>query len=187
MSSDYNVPLKAELPGDEGNQAACGLGRSSYDVVASIHVPWHVFDGQDSAQSAMSAVEDRTRSAVPLPWDEVICWTICSARTLTLMLARCEARRSRSNASSGPHLCWAITMPLACSITGMLSSRAWSRANAESCSISRWDRPFWTRSRVACTRALVSSTLCEIASQSSRAASSRAACSCAASSAEAGS
>ena len=30
------------------------------------------------------------------------------------------ARRSRSNASSGPHPCWTMMMPLACSITGMV-------------------------------------------------------------------
>jgi hypothetical protein len=49
--------------------------------------------------------------------------------------------RSRSNASSGPHPCWSMMMPLACSITGMVSCLAASRANSESCKISRRDRP----------------------------------------------
>ena len=101
------------------------------------------------------------------------CSTIRAARTLTLTLARWDARRSRSNASSGPHRCWAIKMPLACSTTGMLSSLASSRANAESCRISGRDRSFWIASRVASRRARACSNRMAWASNSRRAASSR--------------
>ena len=69
------------------------------------------------------------------------CLTICSASTCSLTLVRWDTRRSSSNASSGPHPCWAITMPFACSITGMVLSLARSRANAESPKTSRRDRP----------------------------------------------
>ena len=109
---------------------------------------------------------------------EAICSTRCAARTLILTLARWDARRSRSNASSGPHRFWAITMPLACSITGMVSSLACSRANAESCRTSRWDRPFMLCSRVARKRALTCSNRSAWASNSRGTSTSRSVCAC---------
>jgi len=72
-----------------------------------------------------------------------ICSTMCAASTCTLTLVDGDIWRSRSNTSSGPHRCWAITMPLARWITGMVAILACSRAYAESCKISRRDRPLW--------------------------------------------
>ncbi len=77
--------------------------------------------------------------------------TMRLARTFTLTLAFCEARRSRSNASSGPQRHCAIKMPLACSITGMVSNLACSRANADSRIRSHCGRPFCIRSNVTCS------------------------------------
>jgi hypothetical protein len=51
-------------------------------------------------------------------------WTSRAAKTRTGTLNRCEARRSRSKASSGPPPCWAIKMTLACSITGVAPGRS---------------------------------------------------------------
>ena len=112
-------------------------------------------------------------SALACAFGDATCSTIRAARTLTLTLALCEARRSRSNASSGPHSCWAMRIPLACSITGMVSSLACSRANADSWSFSRWGRPLRTRLKVACKRAVTSSNRRVWAANSSRAAFSR--------------
>ena len=47
----------------------------------------------------------------------------------------------QGKASSGAHPSWAMMMPLACSITAMVPSRARSRAYAESCKTSRRDLP----------------------------------------------
>jgi hypothetical protein len=81
------------------------------------------------------------------------CSTICAASACNLMLVRWDAWRSRPNASSGPHPRCAIMTPLACSISGMVSCLAASRAYAESCKTCRRDRPSRIWSRVACARA----------------------------------
>jgi hypothetical protein len=88
------------------------------------------------------AVDSELGRALSPVADEAICSTIRAARTLTLMFVRWDARRSKSNASSGPHRCWVITMPLACSITGMDSSAACSSPTLASaararCTLSR--------------------------------------------------
>jgi hypothetical protein len=101
--------------------------------------------------------------------------TICSASTCTLILARWDARRSRSNASSGPHPCWAMMTPLARSITAMVCCRAASRANAEWCRISCRDRPRRIWSQVARARALASRDISRRARASRRTACKRSA------------
>lgn len=57
--------------------------------------------------------------------------TMCAASSRTGMLLRCDARRSRSKASTSPHRDCIMMMPLACSITGMVSTRATRRRNSE--------------------------------------------------------
>jgi hypothetical protein len=93
-----------------------------------------------------------------------VCWavvlrTMSAARSLTRTLVRCDARRSMSNASSGPRQDCAIKMPLACSITGMLSRRACSLATVASWSRSRCGRGASSFRMMACSRILVSATL----------------------------
>jgi hypothetical protein len=129
---------------------------------------------------AASMVRERRYLVIPGEMSVTLSWvleearsTICAASTYSLTLVRWEIRRSRSNASSGPHRCWAITMPLACSITGMVPILARSRANAESRKISLRDPPRRTRSQVARARALVSADVCLRTRDSIRTASNR--------------
>jgi hypothetical protein len=56
------------------------------------------------------------------------------------MFDRCDAARSIAKASSGVHLDSAIRTPFACSMTGMLSSRASKRSYAASVKISGSER-----------------------------------------------
>jgi hypothetical protein len=73
--------------------------------------------------------------------------------------------------SSGPHRCWAIKMPLACSITGKDSSLVCIRAKAESRRTSRCGRPVSIHSMIACRRAVASPSRLAWARFSARAAS----------------
>ena len=66
--------------------------------------------------------------------------TIWAARSRTGTFVCWEARRSLSNASDAAQRDWAMMIPLACSITGMVSSRASNRAFSDCCSRSRPSR-----------------------------------------------
>ena len=69
-----------------------------------------------------------TGSALSGAGTPVVLATMRAASSRIGMLLRCDARRRMSNASASPQLEWAMMTPLACSIIGMDSSRASSRA-----------------------------------------------------------
>ena len=83
-----------------------------------------------------------------------------AARSRIFTFSRWGTRRSASNAGSSRQPYWAMRMPLACSIMGMLASRACSRAYAEyrsrSWSVQDSCRLAWSRavslqaSRISC-------------------------------------
>jgi hypothetical protein len=87
--------------------------------------------------------------------------TIMAARSRTFTFPCWEVRRRASNACSSVQPRWAMMMPLACSITGMLVSRDRSRAYAEYRSRSRSVRAASRRARRRSDRTQVASISCQ--------------------------
>ena len=92
----------------------CRAGCHSGDLKPAFGREHAAHSGPDGVYRAL-----RTSGAA---WTVVATSWAASSRTGTLL--RCDARRSRSNASASLRPDWAIRMPLACSITGMVPSRA---------------------------------------------------------------